>query len=168
MKYRLFDDGGDDQIFVMQSEGLGEPAVKEKNVFTFTCFSNKIHPYHKKQMSWVVNMLALAGVVLNVKEVPTVSDISSDIDSGEVSAADIQLPANLKPSGDGNTYFLIQDTEMGRGWAVLMKIDASGAREILTQKHRDIVRDNLLKGEFIRSFGVDYQQETLKDLSDIE
>lgn len=168
MKYRLFDDGGDDQIFVMQSEGLGEPAVKEKNVFTFTGFSNKIHPYHKKQMSWVVNMLALAGISLNIKEVSTVRDISSDIESGEVSAADITLPPNLNPSGDGNTYFLIQDTEMGRGWAVLMKIDPSGAREILTQEHRDIVRDDLLEGEFIRSFGVDYQKETVEDLSKIE
>jgi hypothetical protein len=168
MKYRLFDDGGDDQIFVMQSEGLGEPAVKEKNVFKFTGFSNEIHPYHKKQMSWVTNMLSLAGIMLNTKIVPTQDGISDDIDSGQVSADAIELPFNLKPSKDGNTYFLIHDKEMGRGWAVLMKIDPAGSREIITQEHRDSVRDWLLEGDFIRSFGIDYQKETVEDLSTIQ
>lgn len=40
MKYRLLNDGTDDEIFVMQSTGIGEPAIKEKNVFKFTGFSN--------------------------------------------------------------------------------------------------------------------------------
>ena len=164
MKYRLYHEGGDEEVFVMQSTGLGEPAVKERNIFKFTGFSNEIHPYHAREMSWVVNMLATAGIILNTKVVPTEADICDDIDSGEVSAHSIELPADLKPSKDGNTYFLIHDKEMGRGWAVFMKINTTG-REIITQEHRDTVQEELLEGEFIRSFGIDYQKELVKYLS---
>lgn len=167
MKYRLYNEGGDDEVFVMQSTGLGEPAVKETNKFVFSGFSNEIHPYHSKEMNWVVQMLNLAGIILNVKIVPTEYDISDDIDNGSVHADSIVLPSNLKPSSDGNTYFLIHDKEMGRGWVVLMKIDATGMREIITQEHRDTVREALLDGDFIRSFGIDYRKETVKDLSSI-
>lgn len=119
-------------------------------------------------MSWVTNMLAYAGIILNTKIVPTESDISDDADTGQLSAASIQLPANLKPSTDSNTYFLIHDKEMGRGWSVLMKIDSAGIRTIITQEHRDTVRDWLLDGEFIRSFGIDYQKEMVEDLTTIQ
>lgn len=158
--FTLYNSDGDDQIFERPD------GSKDKNSFVFTGFGNGIHPYHRKQLNWIKEMLASAGVILNLKEVPTVGGIGSG-DSGEFDVEDLYLPKERHPSSNGMTYILIQDTEMGRGWAVLLHI-GNISKGIILQDHRDSVRDWLLRGDFIRSFGVQYKEKTVKDLSKIK
>lgn len=164
MKFRLYDEGGDKEVFVTFD---GDKKIKEENDFVFSGFGNFIHPYHKKEMEWIKRMLESEGVVLNEHIVPTVHEFGGNADAGEFEANDLILPTNLKKSKDGITYVLIQDKEMGRGWAVLLTINAKRMRSILQQDHRDTVRDELLEGRWIRSFGIDYQKEEVKSLAKI-
>lgn len=158
--FTIYDDGTDTEVF---EDTAGN---RQKNEFVFTGFGNGIHPYHKKQMDWIIVMLASAGVYLNLHEVPTVNDIGNNADSGEFQTEDLHPPKETKPSFDGKHYILIQDTEMGRGWAVLLYMQG-GSGQILTQDHRDNVRDELLHGDFIRSFGIPFKREKVKKLPTI-
>jgi len=157
MKFRTYNDGGDAQLFVSTEN---EKQTVKENDFVFTGFVNGIHPYHRKRINWIVEMLKSKGIILNVAEVSTVDKMGTDVDSGELAFENLTLPKGCdKKSEDGNTYILFQDTEMGRGWACLIKNN-----EILTQEHRDTVLDEIEEGDFIRSFGIDYKVETVKDL----
>jgi len=129
-------------------------------------FNDDINIYFKKQLRLVCDVLKSKGIILNVHTVPTVDDIGPG-ENGYFTAADIEnsLPHNkvLHDSIDGYTYYLIQDKERGRGWAVLCKLNRETnlyAIEIISQGHRD----ELLNGEFIRSFGIDYKLEHDPDL----
>jgi hypothetical protein len=157
MKFRTYNDGGDAQLFVSTEN---EKQTVKENDFVFTGFGNGIHPYHRKRINWIVEMLKSKGIILNIAEVSTVDKMGSDVDNGELAFENMFIPKGFdKKSEDGNTYILFQDTEMGRGWACLIKND-----EILTQEHRDTVLDEIEEGDFIRSFGIDYKVETVKDL----
>lgn len=161
MKYRLYDEGTDAQLFVTTDNGT---RTIEENDFVFTGFGNGIHPYHKKETEWAIKMLLSKGIVLNLVEVSTVYQMSNNIDSGEITMGNITLPkTEIKKSSDGNEYILFQDTEMGRGWACLIK-----NKEILEQDHRDNIRNEILHGDLIRSFGIDYEKETVSSLKKIK
>lgn len=158
MKFRIYNDGGDTQLFVTTEK---EKKVVNENIFVFTGFINGIHPYHRKRINWIIEVLKSKGIILNVAEVSTVNEMSIDVDSGELEFDNLLLPIGFdKKSADGNIYILFQDTEMGRGWACLIKNE-----EIITQDHRDNVLDELEEGEFIRGFDIDYKVETVKDLN---
>jgi hypothetical protein len=43
----------------------------------------------------------------------------------------------------------------------LLRENAAGQQEIITQEHRDSVIDELMQGEFIKSFGIDYTTENV-------
>lgn len=158
MKFRTYNEGGDTQLFVTTNESKQDVA---QNEFVFAGFGNGIHPYHRKRINRIVEVLKSKGIILNIAEVSTVEKMATDIDSGELSFETLTLPKqDYKKSEDGNTYILFQDTEMGRGWSALIKNN-----EILTQEHRDTVLDEIEEGEFIRSFGIDYAVETVEDLA---
>lgn len=151
MKFRTYNDGGDTQLFVSTEN---EKQTVKKNDFVFTGFFNGIHPYNRNRLNWIVEILKSKGIILNVAEVSTVYEMGTDVDSGELSFENLTLPKGCgEKSEDGNTYILFQDTEMGRGWACLIKNN-----EILLQDHRDNILDELEEGEFIRSFGIDYKK----------
>lgn len=157
MKFRTYNDGGDIQLFVSTEN---EKQTVKQNEFVFTGFGNGIHPYNRKRINWIVEILKTKGIILNVAEVTTVDKMGSDVDSGELAFENMFIPKGFdKKSEDGNTYILFQDTEMGRGWAFLIKNN-----DILTQEHRDTVLDEIEDGDFIRSFGIDYKVETVKHL----
>lgn len=158
--YILYKDGTDTEI-LQRPDGS-----KEKNEFIFTGFSNRIHPYHKKEMMWVIEMLKSAGIVLNLKEVPSVEIIGKDVDKGHFPFEDLYLPKSMKPSTDGKSYFLIQDTEMGRGWAVF-GWEKNGSGEIITQEHRDHVRDFLLNAEWLCKMGVSFEERQVEELPEL-
>lgn len=138
-----------------------------KNNFVFTGFRNKEHPYYKRQLEWAQRVLRSGGIELNINTVLTVNNFGGDPDAGEFKAKEIVVPDGLKPSKDGLTYYLIQDEEMGRGWAVLMRIDGAGRRKILQQDHRDSIRDYITDGEWIRKFGIDYKREEVSNLEEL-
>ena len=163
MKFRTYNDGGDTQLFVSTENRTVKKTVKQ-NDFVFTGFVNGIHPYNRNRINWIVEMLKSKGIILNVAEVSTVDKMGNDVDSGELYFENMFIPKGFdKKSEDGNTYILFQDTEMGRGWACLIKND-----EILTQEHRDTVLDEIEEGDFIRSFGIDYKVEIVKDLEKLK
>lgn len=160
MKFRIYNEGGDTQLFVTTN---GDNKTIAQNDFVFTGFSNGIHPYHRKRINWISSILESKGIILNVAEVATVDDMSNE-PYGELSMNTMTLPKiPYKKSEDGNTYILFQDTEMGRGWACLIKND-----EIIMQEHRDTVLDEIENGEFIRSFGIDYKVETVDNLNNFK
>lgn len=128
---------------------------REELSFVFAGFSNEIHPFFQKQIDFAVLALSSKGVNLNITTVATVDDMGAGSDRGFFEPGDIDVPKGLEMSEDGNTYCLLRDKEMGRGWSVLYKV-SDGVVSILSQDHRDSVRDEIMKGEFIRSFGVDY------------
>lgn len=165
-KFRIYNEGGDTQVFVSSINGK---ETKEKNEFVFRSFSNKLHPYFVKQMKWIQEILNSSGIILNINTVKTVHDMSVGTDEFFDYLEDntIKLSGVLDKSSDGNTYYLIQDEEMGRGWAALIKIDSENKIEFLMQDHRDNVRDKLLQGDFIRNFGIDYKEESVENLSEI-
>lgn len=156
---------GDDQLLVTTDDAGKSTATR--NTFVFMGFSNGISPYHRKQYNWIASILASKDIVLNIVEVPTTSDMSTDKDAGELTAKTIILPPTLRHSIDGFTYALLQDVEMGRGWAALLKIRKKEI-VIIAQGHRDTVRENLLAGDFIRSFGIDYTEENVESLDVVE
>lgn len=158
--YIIYDEGSDTEIFERPD------GTREKNEFIFTGFGNGIHPYHRKQLNWVKEMLKSAGVILNIHEVPIVSDMGDDADKGEFTLKELCIPSGTKPSFDGKEYILIQDIEMGNGWAVLLwRKGKKGA--IIMQAHRDSVRDEILQGEWLKSFGIPFKRKTVKDLSKV-
>lgn len=161
MKYVIYHEGGDEEVFV---EGKDKG---ERNVFVFTGLGNGIHPYYQKQWKWLLRMLSSAGVILNIKNVSTVNEIGKNADSGVFEMEDLWLPKDAKPSFDGKIYILIQDTEMGRGWAVLLWV-RQGSGNILAQDHRDNVLCTLMEGDWVRSFGIDFQRKEVKNLSKIK
>lgn len=162
-------------IIYQEAEGdaqlLKRPdGVKEKNVFEFIGFSNRIHPFHRKQLNWAVEMLKSANVHLHISEVPTVQQMSSDPYSGEITLEDIQnkIPA-VPVKKDMRNLVLFQDTEMGRGWAVLLEIKEDDSMEIITQDHRDTVRDQtLLDAEWLINQGVSIQYKKVKDIDKVK
>lgn len=160
--FKTFHADGDLEFYVVDDK------LAMKNDFVFNpsnMFSNKLHPYHKRQLDWMQRVLRDGGIELNINTVPTVHDMGGDPDEGEFKAKELKVPDWVKPSKDGLTYYLIQDEEMGRGWAVLMRIDGAGRRKILQQDHRDSIRDYITNGEWVRKFGIDYQREKVESLS---
>lgn len=167
MSFTIYHSGGDEQIFV------DDKGKSDRNEFVFYGFGNGIHPYHKKQMHWICKMLAAGGVCLNIKQVSTVADMGRYPDAGEFKESDFVIRHTLPKSKNGMMYYLIQDLEMGRGWAVLLEVDygektGTASQKIITQGHRDNVRDELLEGKWIRSLGVDYNVKKVKDLSSVK
>ena len=158
MKFKTITGSGSEQLFFTLEEGKYKVI---KNIFTFTGFSNGIHPYNRKRINWIVDVLKTGGIVLSVVEVATCDDMTEHEEVLEFGALKIP-PADYAKSTDGNTYILFQDTEMGRGWACLIK-----NTDILIQDHRDNILDTLEAGEFIRSFGIDYEAEFVDDIKDV-
>ena len=161
MQFRTYNDGYSSQLFVLTEN---ENRTVKKNNFIFTGFSNGIHPYHRKRINWVVEILKSKGIILNVAEVPTIDEMSVDNNSYELTFETLTIPEGFdKKSEDGNTYILFQDFEIGRGWACLIKNN-----EILMQEHRDTVLDEIEKGDFIKSFGIDYKSEIVENLNNFK
>jgi hypothetical protein len=160
--YTIYDDGGDTEVFERPD------GTREKNEFVFKGFSNSIHPYHKKQTQWAVEMLKSANINLWIKEVPTVADMTHDPYSGEMEVQDLKI--DVVPAKDGmRNMLLFQDTEMGRGWAILLEIGADAGMTIITQEHRDTVRDQtLLDEEWLKAQGVQFQRKTVKNLDKLK
>lgn len=154
MKFQFLE--GDDVAKYVTIDENGKEQI-ETDSFRFMGFSNNIHPFFQKQIDFAVKALKSKGIFLNVTTVATVNQISEDIDKGYLDDEDVKVPSNLQKSEDGNFYCLLRDKEMGRGWAVLYKVE-NGKTKIITQEHRGIVRDEIMKGDFIRSFGVQYVQ----------
>lgn len=160
MEFRTYNEGGDTQLFVTINNGK---QTITKNEFIFTGFNNGIHPYYRKRINHIVEVLNSKGIILNVAEVSCVERMGTD-DFGTFNYKNLTIPNGFdKKSKDGNTYVLFQDVEMGRGWACLIKND-----KIILQEHRDTVLDELEEGEFIRSFGIDYQVETVESLIQLQ
>lgn len=164
-KIRVFTSEGDGQYYAKFVDG--ERVEFESNIFVFTGFSNKLHPYYKTQLNWLKKILLEAGIELNVNVVPTVNDITPNIDKGYLDPGDIKIDtAKLKVSADGNCYYLILDEEMGRGWAVFMKQDANGLQTIFDQEHRDTVLEHMIANAdcVLSQFGVDYATDSMKNM----
>lgn len=161
-KYTIYDDGGDTEVFERPD------GTREKNEFTFNGFGNFIHPYHKRQTEWAIEMLHSANVHLLVINVPTISDMSSDPDKGEMEVSDLKISKVSYTHGVRNLV-LFQDTEMGRGWAVLLELLPGGHMKIITQDHRDTVRDQtLLDAKWLKKSGITLKRKTVKDLDKIK
>ncbi len=161
LMYTIYDDGGDTEIFERPD------GTRERNEFVFAGFDNKIHPYHKKQTQWAGEMLKSANVNLCIQEVPTVADMTADPDD-EMEVESLLI--NTVPMKDGmRNMLLFQDTEMGRGWAVLLEIGADAGMTIITQDHRDTVRDQtLLDEKWLKKQGVTLKRKTVKDLDKLK
>jgi hypothetical protein len=160
--YTIYHDGGDTEVFERPD------GTRDKNEFVFKGFSNSIHPYHKKKTQWAVEMLKSANVNMFIQEVPTVADMCSDPYSGEMEIGDLLISAVPVKEGMRN-MLLFQDTEMGRGWAVLLEIDANAAMTILKQEHRDTVRDQtLLDAKWLKKQGVTLKRKKVKDIDKIK
>ena len=155
--YTIYDDGGDTEIFERPD------GTRERNEFVFTGFSNGIHPYHKKQTEWAVEMLKSANINLAIPEVPTVADMAEDSDD-EMEVENLKI--DTVPMKDGmRNMLLFQDIGMGRGWAVLLEIQSDASMTIITQDHRDTVRDQtLLDEEWLKRQGVILKRKTVKNL----
>lgn len=155
--YTIYDDGGDTEIFERPD------GTRERNEFVFTGFSNTIHPYHKKQTEWAIEMLKSANVNLCIQEVPTVADMTHEPAYGEMEAQDLKV--KTVPFKDNmRNLLLFQDTEMGRGWAVLLEIGADAGMTIIVQEHRDTVRDQtLLDSEWLKKQGVIMKRKKSKE-----
>lgn len=166
-KFRIYHAGGDELVFVALKTITMLHSVRiDKAAFMFLGFSNHIHPYHKKRMEWMQEILKGGLIHLVVKTVPTVHDMGGDPDVG-FNAADIELPANIPVSVDGAKYYLIQNSEMGRGWAMLVRQDYEGKQEFLLEDHRDNVLDELQEGSLIRDLGIDYKMISLEALDGV-
>lgn len=161
--YTIYDDGGDTEIFERPD------GTKERNEFVFAGFNNRIHPYHKKQTQWAIEMLKSANINLQIKEVPTVNDMTIEPTyGGEFEAHELKI--ETVPFKDNmRNLLLFQDTEMGRGWAVLLEIGADAGMTIITQDHRDTVRDQtLLDEKWLEKQGVILKRKTVKDLDKLK
>lgn len=160
--YTIYDDGGDTEIFERPD------GTRERNEFVFAGFGNFIHPYHKKQTKWAIEMLKWAGIDLHIQNVPTVDDIGADADKGHFEIGDLKLKA-VPIKGGRRTLVLMQDTEMGRGWAVLLEMKSDFSLEIIAQDHRDTIRDQtLLDEEWLSKQGISLKRKTVKDLDKLK
>lgn len=160
--YIIYDEGGDTEVFERPD------GTREKNEFTFSGFGNFIHPYHKRQTNWSIEMLKSAHINLLVIEVPTISDMSSDPDKGHMEVNDLKIKKISYTHGE-RTIILFQDREMGRGWAVLLELLPGGNMKIITQGHRDTVRDQtLLDAKWLKKQGVILKRKTVKNIKNIE
>jgi hypothetical protein len=158
----IYDDGSDTEVFERPD------GTREKNEFIFTGFGNYIHPYHKKQTEWAIEMLHSANVHLLVVNVPTVSDMSFDPDKDNMEVSDLKITKIPYTFGVRN-LILFQDTEMGRGWAVLLEAFPDGGMKIITQDHRDTVRDQtLLDEKWLKKQGVRLKKKTVNSLDELK
>jgi hypothetical protein len=159
--YTIYDDGGDTEVFERPD------GTREKNEFYFSGFGNFIHPYHKKQTEWAAEMLKYADVHLQIREVSTIDDIGEDADSGSFDVKDLRPFKKDKTNCKRHLVF-IQDKEMGRGWGVLIEIKPDNKVEILTQDHRDTVRDQtLLDAKWLKEQGITMKRVTVKNIDKI-
>lgn len=160
--YIIYHDGeGDTEVF-QRPDG-----TKEKNEFIFSGFGDFIHPYHKRQLSWAVEMLKSADVHLQIREVATVDDIGENADNGEFEVKDLYPFAKDKTSCNRHLVF-IQDREMGRAWGVLLEIHADNTVEILAQEHKDAVRDQtLLDAKWLSQQGVSMKYKKVKNIEKV-
>lgn len=160
--YTIYTDGTDTEIFERPD------GTREKNEFVFTGFGNGIHPYHRKQLNWAIEMLRSAGVALHIVEYPTVHEMGKDADKGYFNAEDLNIPDMKLDSGCKRNIILVQDVEMGRGWAVLLGTKDTCQLEIFFQDHRDTIREMvLLDEEWLNDQGVKFQRKTVKSLHKI-
>lgn len=159
--YTIYDDGGDTEIFERPD------GTRERNEFVFNGFGNGIHPYHKKQTQWAVEMLKSANINLWIKEVPTVADMTYE-PYDEMEASNLKI--DTVPFKDGmRNLLLFQDTGMGRGWAVLLEVGVNADMRIITQDHRDTVRDQtLLDEKWLKQQGVILTRKTVKNLEKLK
>jgi hypothetical protein len=157
--YIIYHDGGDEEI-------LERPdGTKDHNVFEFSGFGNFIHPYHKKQVQWAKEMLKSSDIDLHIQEFRTVYDMGK---RGQCPFEVSGLKIGPIKKGSGRNLLLMQDTEMGRGWAVLLEVYPCGDFRIITQDHRDTVRDQtLLDQKWLGKQGVVMKRKKVKDLSKI-
>ena len=149
---------GDDEVF----EG---PDGTKLNRFVFMGLGDGIHPYFETQLKWLDEMLESVGVYLNRKTYRTVDEIGEAPIGWWDDPNKINLPNEMKVSSDGKIYFHAQDSEMGRGGAVLMVMDAERkVKTILDSDHRDNIRERLCY-EFAKEKGVDLE---IVDVENIE
>lgn len=160
--YIIYDDGGDTEVFERPD------GTREKNEFNFVGFNNRIHPYYKKQTQWAIEMLKSANINLQIKEVPTVAHMTYDPLKVEWEPQDLRI--ETVPFKDNmRNMLLFQDTEMGRGWAVLLEIGPDAGMTIITQEHRDTVRDQtLLDEKWLKKQGVLLKRKTVKDIDKLK
>lgn len=160
--YTIYDDGTDTEVFERPD------GTRDRNHFIFNGFSNGIHPYHKKETDWAVEMLHSAQVNLLIINVATVDDMSSDPSKGEMGVADLKIPKVPYTHGMKNLV-LFQDTEMGRGWAVLIEVNPTGEMKIIAQDHRDSIRDQtLLDSKWLKKAGIILKRKTVKSLDKLK
>jgi hypothetical protein len=160
--YTIYYDGGDTEVFERPD------GTKDRNEFIFAGFGNFIHPYHKKQLAWAVEMLISADIHLQIRNVPTVNDIGEDVDKGYFEVKDLLPFAKQKTNCKRHLVF-IQDIEMGRGWGVLMEIKPDNTVEILFQDHKDTIRDTvLLNEEWLNDQGVKFARKEVKNIDKIK
>lgn len=160
--YTIYSDGTGTEVFERPD------GTRDKNEFDFVGFNNRIHPYHKKQTEWAIEMLKSADIHLQVQQVATVNHMCKDPYCGEMKMEDLLLKKITVKSGIRN-ILLFQDTEMGRGWAVLLEIKDDNSMEIITQEHRDTVRDQtLLDEEWLKKQGVILKRKTVKNLDKLK
>lgn len=160
--YTIYDDGGNTEVFERPD------GTREINEFVFIGFDNKIHPYHKKQTAWAVEMLKSVDIPLFIKHVSTVEQIGKNADNGEFGLLDLYLDDVLYRIGE-RSLILIQDTEMGRGWAVLVEVNPDGKMKIIAQDHRDTIRDQtLLDSKWLKKSGVILKRKTVKNLDKLK
>jgi len=161
-KFTIYNEGDDTEVFERPD------GTRDRNEFTFSGFGNFIHPYHKKQLQWAVEMLKSANIHLQLREVPTVDNIGDNADSGSFEVKDLYPFAKDKTDCKRHLVF-IQDREMGRGWGVLIEIKPENTVEILTQEHKDTVRDQtLLDEKWLKKQGVILKRKTVKDLNKLK
>lgn len=161
--YTIYDLDGDCTEIFERPDG-----TRDRNEFKFLGFDNKIHPFHIKQTQWAIEMLKSADIILHVKEVPTMAHMSSDPYKGEMEVKDL-LIGEITYDKRGRNLVLFQDTEMGRGWAVLLEVLPGGGMKIITQEHRDTVRDQTLLDEaWLKKQGVILKRKTVKNLDKLK
>lgn len=140
-------------------KGLIDGNEVVKSTFEFHGFFNEIHPHYRHIYNWINRILKEHEIVLNIIEFHTVDDFC-DPDMGYVNYNSLTDSAKKLfdiynvPSADGYVYRLLQDTEMGRGWAVLFINE-----EVLYQEHRDTLIEYMLSEEFMKSLipAIDYE-----------
>lgn len=163
MKFKTTSDGDTIKFYV--DKGRGEELVKS-STFQFTGFGNGIHPHNLIRTQNLVSALLSGGIILNVitfSRIDMLTKRPEDIDDGITIRNIVDCYSNSadKISKDGFIYALVQDSEMGRGWAALVKYNTDcSANEIIFQDHRDNVLDALEEGDWIREKGIDYTFES--------
>jgi len=152
MKFEFLE--GDDVVkYTVIKDGIKK---SETDKFRFMGFQDTIHPFFKRQVDFAAKALKSRGIILNITTVPTVDDMFINNDKDYIDNEDLRpFVSKLEKSEDGNFYGLLRDEEMGNGWAILYKV-MDDKIEIIRQEHRSTVREEIVRGDFIRSFGVDY------------